>query len=343
MGQKQVLKLIKLRPIGLVIVLLLAIYFSASPTEAQIKLRYANFPPATTFPCIQMDRWKAELETRTSGKVKIETFPGGSLLGAKNMHEGVISGIADIGTFPFSYHPGKFKLMDIFGNQSGWHSAASASTALWDLFEKYDFESVKNLKVLSLFTISPAHIMSMKPIRKMEDFKGYELRTSGSWVKALDLLGGTPIAIPMSDVPEAIQRGVVKGLISSLEVMKDMNFASYCKYITLCYLPVAPWVVIMNKTKWDSLPPDVKKVIDDMRKEHSIWTGQYNDKHEKEAIDWSIEKYKVEVIKLPADELKRWETHLKPLSTQDVNVTEGKVQGEVFLEDVLKFKDRYSK
>jgi len=328
---------------GLSIGLTLGVVFIGGPAQGQIKLRYANFPPSTTFPCIQMDRWKAEIEKKTDGKVKIETFPGGSLLGAKNMHEGVISGIADIGAFPFSYHPGKFKLMDIFGNQFGWHNAAAASATLWDLFEKYDFESVKNVKILSLFTISPAQIMSMKPIKKMEDLKGYELRTSGSWVKALDLLGGTPIAIPMSDVPEAIQRGVVKGLISSLEVMKDMNFAAHCKYVTMCYLPVAPWVVIMNKDKWDSLTPEIRKVMDTMRREHSIWTGQYNDRHEKEAMDWSIEKYKVEVIKLTPDELKRWEDKLKPLSTQDLNVSEGKVQGKAFLDDLLQLKAKYSK
>ena len=327
----------------LFVVFTMGLIFTAASAPCQVKLRYANFPPSTTFPCVQMDRWKAEIEKKTDGKVKIETFPGGSLLGAKNMHEGVISGVADIGAFPFSYHPGKFKLMDIFGNQSGWPNAASASVALWDLFEKYDFESVKELKVLSLFTISPAQIMSMKPIRKMEDLKGYELRTSGSWVKALDLLGGTPIAIPMSDVPEAIQRGVVKGLISSLEVMKDMNFAAHCKYVTMCYLPVAPWVVIMNKNKWNSLTPEVKKAMDDMRREHSIWTGQYNDRHEKEAMDWSIDKYKVEVIKLTPDEQKRWEEKLKPLSTQDLNVTEGKVQGKAFLDDLLQFKAKYSR
>jgi TRAP-type C4-dicarboxylate transport system substrate-binding protein len=101
MGRRKVFKSFKFSLVGLVIALLLAIHLSAIPTSAQIKLRYANFPPATTFPCIQMDRWKAEIEKRTGEKVKIETFPGGSLLGAKNMHEGVISGIADIVAFPF--------------------------------------------------------------------------------------------------------------------------------------------------------------------------------------------------------------------------------------------------
>ena len=62
-----------------------------------IKLSYANFPPAPTFPCVQMERWKKEVEKRTNGKVAVSTYPGGTLLGAKNMMDGVIAGQADIG------------------------------------------------------------------------------------------------------------------------------------------------------------------------------------------------------------------------------------------------------
>ena len=54
-----------------------------SHSQATITLKYANFPPATTFPCIQMERWAKEVEKRTAGKVKIQTFPGGTLLPAK--------------------------------------------------------------------------------------------------------------------------------------------------------------------------------------------------------------------------------------------------------------------
>jgi TRAP-type C4-dicarboxylate transport system substrate-binding protein len=69
----------------------------APAVAGPIKLSYANFPPAPTFPCVQMERWKQKVEKRTNGKVIINTFPGGTLLGAKNMIDGVIAGQADIG------------------------------------------------------------------------------------------------------------------------------------------------------------------------------------------------------------------------------------------------------
>ncbi len=70
---------------------LLGISLLTAPAQAQIKLTYANFPPAPTFPCVQMERWKAEVEKRTGGKVAVQTFPGSTLLNPKNMFEGVIS------------------------------------------------------------------------------------------------------------------------------------------------------------------------------------------------------------------------------------------------------------
>ena len=46
-----------------------------SDAPRTITLNYANFPPASTFPCVQMERWKQEVEKRTGGRVKVNTFP----------------------------------------------------------------------------------------------------------------------------------------------------------------------------------------------------------------------------------------------------------------------------
>ena len=70
--------------VGLFIVAALAItLMPVNATAAPIKLNYANFPPGPTFPCIQMERWKEEVEKRTNGKVAVKTFPGSTLLNAK--------------------------------------------------------------------------------------------------------------------------------------------------------------------------------------------------------------------------------------------------------------------
>ena len=96
---------------GVAVLLAVALMMAFLPMSAAAEtqtLSYANFPPAPTFPCVQMERWKTEVEKRTDGKVRINTFPGSTLLGAKDMMDGVIAGQADIGCLCMAYQPGRF-------------------------------------------------------------------------------------------------------------------------------------------------------------------------------------------------------------------------------------------
>jgi TRAP-type C4-dicarboxylate transport system substrate-binding protein len=331
--------------VGLLMALLLGSNLMTSPAQAQIKLSYANFPPAPTFPCVQMERWKAEVEKRTGGKVKIDTYPSGTLLGAKNMFDGVAAGTADIGNTATSYFPGMFPVVEFVDLPLGWPSATVASAALSDLVDKYKPKELEKFKVLTMFTCPPANIMSMKPIQRLEDLKGYELRASGTGAKIIQLLGAAAVGMPQSDVPEALQKGVIKGNVSSLEVMKDFKYAEYCRYVTgNVNLFVVSFAVVMNMNKWNSLPPDVKKVMDDLRKDQAIWTGQYVDNHVKEAMEWSQKTYNVQVFKLSPQELSRWYALLKPMTDEHVKAVEAKgLPAKAILDDVMKLKEKYSK
>jgi len=338
-------KSISIMAVGLIVALLLGSSFLALPAQAQIKLSYANFPPAPTFPCVQMERWKTEVEKRTAGKVKVDTYPGGTLLGAKNMFDGVAAGTADIGNTCTSYFPGMFPVVEAIDLPLGWPSATVASLSLLDLVEKYKPKELEKFKVLTMFTCPPANVMSMKPILSLEDIKGYELRASGTGAKILGLLGAGPVAMPQSDVPEALQKGVIKGNVSSLEVMKDFKYAEHCRHVTSnVNLFVVSFAVVMNQKKWDSLPADVKKVLDGLRKDQAIWTGQYVDNHVKESMKWSEKTYNVQVYKLSPKELSRWYALLNPMTdTYLKNVGAKGLPAKAILDDVMKLKEKYSK
>jgi len=311
--------------------------------QSKITLTYANFPPATTFPCVQMERWAKEVEKRTNGKVKIQTFPGGTLLPAKNIFDGVITGSADIGNFAMSYQPGRFPVSEAVDLPVGFTSAKAASLALFDLIEKYPKEFEK-VKLLTLFTCPPADFMTTKPVKSLKDLKGMELRVSGTGAEAVKRLGGIPIAMPQSETPEALQKGVVKGVVSSMEILKDFNFAAYCPYATDTNLFVVTFAVVMNQTKWNSLPADVKKVLDDLRREQAEWTGKYVDDHVKEALEWSKQKYNHQVIQLPASEKAEIPKLVKPMIDDYIKRVTGQgLPGQQIINDLLKLKEKYEK
>lgn len=267
-----------------------------------ITLNYANFPPATTFPCVQMERWKSEVEKRTQGKVKVHTYPGGTLLGAKDIFDGVIAGTADIGNFAMSYQPGRFPVTEAMDLPHFFADAKTSSRILAEVVEHFKPAEFEKVKVLTVFTCPPAVVMSTKEVKTLADLKNMALRSSGTGAAMLTRLEASPVAMPQSDVPDALQKGVVKGLVSSGEVLKDMNYAAYCPFVLKADLPVISFAVVMNKAKYEALPAEVKQVLDGLYRDQAEWTGAYVDQHVEEAIAWAKEKHKLTVNELAAEE-----------------------------------------
>ena len=274
----------------------------------------------------------------------IQTFPGGTLLPAKNIFDGVITGTADIGNFAMSYQPGRFLISEAIDQPIGFSSAKAASLALYDLIEKYKAKEFEKVKILTLFTCPPANIMTIKPVKSLKDLKGMELRVGGTQADIIKNLGGIPIAMPQSETPEALQKGTVKGHVSSMEVLKDFNYAAYTANATIANLWVVTFAVVMNKEKWESLPADVKKVIDDMRKEWALWTGNYVDNHVTESIKWSKEKYNLQIFEFPAAEKAEIPKLIKPLIDEYTKrVTAAGLPGDQIIKDVYALKEKYEK
>jgi TRAP-type C4-dicarboxylate transport system substrate-binding protein len=330
--------------LGIFILTITAITFAPAPVSAgDITLTYANFPPAPTFPCVQMERWKKEVEKRTGGKVVVNTFPGGTLLGAKNMMDGVIAGQANIGNLCMAYQPGRFTVTNATSLPLGIPNAKVGSLVLWDLWEKYNPDEFKSVKVLAMFTTAPTNIMSKVPVRSLDDLKGLDLRASGGAAQILGAWGANPVGMPMPATVEALQKGVVKGLYSSLEVMKDFKFAESCKYVTMTDTVIYPFAVVMNQKEWQALPKDVQKTMMDLRVEQSEWTGNYMDNHVKSAMDWAVNKQGVEVIKLSNAEKAKWDARLRPL--QDKWVAGAKKKGlpaQAIVDDIKRLIKKHS-
>jgi len=308
-----------------------------------IKLSYANFPPAPTFPCVQMERWKTEVEKRTADKVAIDTYPGGTLLGAMDMMDGVIAGTADIGCLCMAYQPGRFITTNATSLPLGLPDAKTGSLVLWDLYQKYLPTSFAKVRVLTMFTTAPANIMSKVPVRNLDDIKGLDLRASGGAAQILKAWGANQVGMPMSATPEALQKGVVQGLFTSTEVMKDFKFAEICKYVTQTDTVIYPFAVVMNIEKWNALPEDVKGVIENLRVEQALWTGTYMDNHVKDANAWSEKEQGVEFIRLSPAEKAKWDAKLTFMTENWIkSATDKGYPGAAIVNDIRALTKKHS-
>lgn len=268
-----------------------------------IKLSYANFAQPSTFVSIQMARWAKEVELRTHGRVKIDTFTDDSSLSATTMYDGIVAGTADIGNVCTAYQPLRFPITNALSLPLGFTNAKMASKALLKLFYNFSHTEFSDVEVLTLFANAPSNIMSIRPIRALSDIKGMKLRGTGGAAEILKAWGADQIAMPMSDVPDALQKGAIEGLFTSLEVMKDNDFAEKCKFVTMTEQVVHPFAVVMNKKKFNSLPQDIQKILKDLFVEQSEWTAEYMDKHVVEAMEWAVKEKGVEVI-IPTERTK---------------------------------------
>jgi len=282
------------------------------------------------------------VEKRTNGKVAIQTFPGGTLLKAKGMIDGVIAGTADIGCLCMAYQPGRFLVTNATSLPVGFPNAEVASLTLWDLYNKYKPEGFAKVKVLTMFTCAPANIYAKVPVKNLDDLKGLQLRASGGVAQVLKALGANAVGMPQSQTPEALQKGVVKGAASSLETLKDFKYAEMCKYVTMLNGPIYPFAVVMNMDKWNSLPKDVQAVFDELGPQQAAWTGVYMDKHVESAMRWSKRKHGVKVFRLPKKEKAKWDSKLKPLVDKWIANAESKgLPAKAIVSDIKDFAQMY--
>ena len=141
-----------------------------------------------------------------------------------------------------------------------------------------------------------------------------------------------------------MQKGVVKGAVSSLETLMDFKYAELCKYVTIFDGPIYPFAVVMNWDSWKKLPPDVQKVMDDMGTEQAKWTGEYMDAHVKKSIEWSKKNHHIEIIQLSKQERAKWDKLVEPMIEKWASEAKAKgLPADAILADMKAFAKKYTK
>ncbi|WP_447044965.1 TRAP transporter substrate-binding protein [Vreelandella sp. H-I2] len=292
---------------------------STGAIAEDVSLSYAFFAPSQTFPAVQMERWAELLNERTDGQVSVNTFPGGTLLSAANMFDGVLNGVADIGLSATSYEPGRFPLINLAGNLTGIDvNSQVASQSVYELINEFpaDELGLENFKVITAFTSEPGYLHTEEPVTSLEDLEGKEIRVPGDSTAVIQALGGVPVGLTQAETGEALQAGIVNGYVGSRETLMDLQYARNVTYITDYPLTNVVFVAVMNQQRWDSLPENVQQEIDALGAEMAAYAGEYLDEHIQESLQWAAESHDVEQLSLSDEEAERWQSLLEPINEQ---------------------------
>jgi TRAP-type C4-dicarboxylate transport system substrate-binding protein len=169
----------------------------------------------------------------------------------------------------------------------------------------------------------------------MEDLKGMKIRSTGIAAKVVTALGGTPVAMPIFEAYDALSRGVVDSMLSSLETLESFKLAEVTKFTTESTSAGSIGIICaaMNTGKWNVIPPDAQKVIEEVSRGWGEKTAKSLDETEDSARAFSL-KFEHKFLRLSEEEEQRWAKAVEPLF--DEYVKEKKAKG-LPAEEVLKF------
>ena len=310
--------------LGMLAVALVVLTGPAQAAET-VQLTYSIFFPATHGNTILATEWAKEIEKRTNGAVKINMFPGGTLTPADQCYDGVVKGISDIGMSVCSYTAGRFPLTEVIDMPLGYKNGKQVTLLCNAYYKKFKPKEFDDVKIMYLHGHGPGIFHTKKPVEKMEDLKGMKIRCTGTSKKVVSALGATPVAMPQPETYDALQKGVVDGVVSPIETLKGWKFGEVVKSSTENFGSSysLAFFVAMNKKKWDSLPKDVQETIEKINDEWIQKTAQKWDEFDVEGKKLTLEKGN-KVIELSKEEDERWKKAVQPVLAEYVEAMKAK-------------------
>ena len=285
-----------------------------------VKLTYSCFFPPSHIQSILAEQWGKEVEKRTGGAVKIEYFPGQTLTKSNQCYDGVVQGLSDIGFAVLAYTPGRFPVMLAVDLPLGYTSGVAATKVINDVYNKFKPKELDDTQVMYLHAHGPGLVSTKdKPVLKIEDMKGLKFRSHGTSAEVVKALGGTPIAKPMPETYEMLQKGVVDGAVYPLESNKGWKLGEVVRYCTanLTSAYTTSFFVVMNKDKWNSLPPKVQKTIEEINAEWVVKHGEAWDTSDMIGLKYLLEQGG-QIIGQDSKESARWKAAVAPIVDQYV-------------------------
>jgi len=291
--------------------------------------------------------WIAAVEEATGGRVKITSYPGNTLCESAEVYEGVKNGVADIGLSCFAYTRGQFPVLEVFELPGVvYNDSAAASKIAWEGIKELNPKEIQDTTLMMVITTGPGHLFTKNPVNNIGDLKGLEIRATGLSAATLQALGATPVAMSQAEAWDALDKGIVKGNLGPMEILKGWNQAEVTSYITLTpFLYNTLFFFTMNTDKWNKISKhdqeEIKKINDRFFEEVAcgLW-----DRQNEAAYAYAVNEKGMKVIELSAAEKETWINLIKPVQDDFIKKMDNQgLNGREILDKVLALADKYNK
>jgi TRAP-type C4-dicarboxylate transport system substrate-binding protein len=240
-----------------------------SRAEAQtIELKLSHFVPPQHAFHKWVAAWADKIDKESNGRLKFTIYPNGQLVGPPQRQlDAARNGITDISWVLHGVTPGRYPITELANLPFAWKGTSAdiveMGKRMTELAPKYLAAEHTGLHILFMSMGNPVVAYTKNPVTKLEDFKGMKVRYASAANKVmLDALGATTMLVQPQESQDALAKGIVAGATFPHEAGLAYDLAAVAPFALDPGMASATFVMVMNPAKYNSLPPDLKTLLD---------------------------------------------------------------------------------
>jgi tripartite ATP-independent transporter DctP family solute receptor len=265
---------------------LLAVF--SQPALAQLELKFGHVGEPGSLFDVSATEFAKRANAKLAGKATIVVYGSSQLGGDKEMLQKLKLGTLDF-ALPSTVMSSEADLFGLFEMpylvKDRGHMQKIEKAIFWTKLEPA--AEAKGLRILAVWENGYRHITnSKKPIVTPADLQGIKLRIpEGKWrLRMFQAYGANPSPMKLSEVFTALSTGVMDGQENPLTQIWSQKFQEVQKYLSLTGHVYTPAFVAVGAKRWDSLPADVRKILEDTAKETQAFVYERAKKDDDELV-----------------------------------------------------------
>ena len=296
--------------------------------------------------------WCKNIAKDSNNRLQCQIFPAMQLGGTPvQLFDQTRDGVVDV-AWTLQAYTAKLQKLEVFELPFMMTNAEATSRAAWDYAQKFAADDMKDVKMLAVHVHGPGNIYTKnKAVATMADLRGLKVRAPTRQVnKMVAMMGATPVAMPVPQVTEALSKGVIDGAVIPYEVapgLKVQELTNFTAETDRSYnaLYTTVFVVPMNKAKYESLPADLKAVIDkNSGREFSAFLGKTQSGQDVPSKQAFVDAKNQKITVIPKAELENWKKATDSLDDAWVKEMTAKgMDGKAMLDGATALIKQYTK
>jgi C4-dicarboxylate-binding protein DctP len=248
--------------IFVIFVLLLNVHETEAKRPVIIRL---VVPAAAGDPLTEKDEEMARrFNSRVKGEYEIRIFPGESLAKIPEYFDAVRVGAIEMADVAWGVYAGldpRLSLIETPFLFNNIEAGIAASKRLLPLHDKILQEKF-NAKALGLINFSGIELLSSRPVKSLEDWKGMMIGAiSPTMANMIKELGGSPVTVMWTDLYTSLQKGVIDGAANGTHGSIENGLTDVCTDISYFFGAAAWNGYTINLDLWKKMPPNVQQIL----------------------------------------------------------------------------------